>query len=179
VHSILDERDGVWYDIVKIDSLYWFNENLSYQSVTGSDIILNERSGESIRVYSFADSKKVCPRGWRLPKKEEFDRLISQMTDTVFMGITTISYNWESIGLNPTGFSYGPTGFMHKKKIKSKQSFNLWLDDSNRDEAYHVHIYDADRSDNLERLTIFRHTHQKHDPTRNRKFPVRCVCEVF
>lgn len=67
----------------------------------------------------------------------------------------------------------------HRKKNQSAKSFNLWLEDHLPEEAHHVHMYDVTPKDQSKNLTLFRHTHEKHNPIRKkRKLAVRCVCEV-
>lgn len=173
--SIKDGRDGMWYDVLRVDSLYWFNENLAY-STSGSEVLTNGMS--SVRVYSFEQSKIVCPEGWRLPTVEEFDHLISVIADTVFSGIITLNYDWQNVSENSLGYRFDQTGFLHKRKLESAESFNIWLDDPDLENAYHVHLCDTNPRDQKENLTVFRHTHEKHLPKKHRKFPVRCVCEV-
>lgn len=179
IDSIFDPRDGRWYRVIRIDSLYWFNENLSFESANSQVIVPVDGSKRvDIRVYSFKDSKTACPTGWRLPTVKEFDNLITAVFGTKHSGIATLKYDWATINSNPAGFNFDRTGFLHKKKIKSSESFNLWLDDKDIQNAYHVHMYDTNRKDKKENLTIFRHTHEKHNPKKNRKFSVRCVCEA-
>ena len=179
IDSILDHRDGKWYNIIRVDSLLWFNENLSFNS-TNSEVIKlgGDVNSINIRVYSFEDSKEACPSGWRLPTVKEFDNLIAAVFDTIYTGMATLPYNWKTINSNPIGFRFDQTGFLHRKKVKSRESFNLWLGDMDIRNAYHVHMYDTNRKDERENLTVFRHTHEKHKPKKNRKFPIRCVCEA-
>ena len=177
--SILDNRDGRWYKLILVDSLFWFNENLSFNSPNSQVITLGDNARSIItRVYSYEDSRVVCPRGWRLPTVSEFDNLIGTVFDSTYTGFATLPYNWKTINSNPGGLRFHQSGFLHRKKVKSRENFNLWLDDTDIRTAYHVHMYDTNRKDDNENLTVFRHTHERHKPKENRKFPVRCVCEV-
>ena len=179
VDSILDSRDGRWYQVIRVDSLYWFNENLAFETDNSAVIDFDvDATHIHVRVYSFADAKTACPSGWRLPSVKEFDHLISSIFDTIYTGLATVPYDWATINANSTGFNFQRTGFLHKRKTLSRESFNLWLEDVDIQNAYHVHMYDTNHKDNSGNLSVFRHTHEKYNPKKNRKFSVRCVCSV-
>jgi len=173
---LTDERDGNVYEIVRIDSLFWFNENLSFQT-KNSETIPKKYSKSSGRLYSYQDAPKACPDGWRLPTIEEFDGLIRLITDSAFYGIVALPFDWDNIDNNKAKFKFNKTGLYHKKRFKANEGFNMWLEnDVDSLDSYHVHLFDVERKDNLSNLTIFRHSHIKHKPIKNRKFVVRCVC---
>ena len=178
-HMYLDPRDGMQYPIISIDSLWWLNRNLAFNSPYSNVIAQDTSSGVKGRVYSFEEAQIVCPPGWRLPTTAEFDHLLQKMSGNHnAFGIAELEYNWHNIDSNASGFHIDKTGFLHKKKWKSMHSFNIWLDHPNKEEAYHVHLYDVSKKDNSDVLTAFRHTHEKHAPIKmKRKFAVRCVCE--
>lgn len=173
--SLFDERDSSWYEVIRIDTLYWFNTNLSFKTPGSKQIHSDYANG---RLYAYADARLACPKGWRLPTVAEFDQLMRIAFDPSFTGLTYLPYNWQTINQNPAKLRFQQTGFLHKRRFLSAQSFNIWLDQTNPEEAYHVHMYDTHPQDSKRDLTIFRHTHQKHKPKKNRKFAARCVCEV-
>jgi uncharacterized protein (TIGR02145 family) len=179
-NSFTDPRDGKTYPLIQIDTLWWFNENLDFETVASHSIDEHFGNGVKGRLYSYRESKTVCPEGWRLPTVKEFDQLFSKVAGENHSMVEELPFNWGNINsANPSGFHFQQTGMTNRKKFRSEESFNLWLEDHIPEEAHHVHMYDVTRKDDSDKLTLFRHTHEEHNPIRKkRKLAVRCVCEV-
>ena len=161
--DIIDSRDGKIYRTVKIGKNIWMAENLNYASQASSCYDEKESNCEKYgRLYNWEDARAVCPNGWRLPEKEDFEDLISvvENENAEFLKSTT---GWPyHAGNNELGFNALPAGkisFSFGKKdkkifrdlgesaffwsntvIKSKaipRAVNLFLTDS----KYHYHHY--------------------------------------
>ena len=119
-HNILiDERNGQEYKIINIGTQVWMAENLNYRSEKDSWCANKLVSPlESVcdsygRLYTWEAALRICPAGWRLPSKQDFELMIG------YLGLDGESIHRElldgSIGFNYqlSGYRRNATGGFH------------------------------------------------------------------
>ena len=174
--SLLDSRDGKYYQTVLINSKCWFKENMNIgtridASVTQTNNAVIERYcyyndtnmcnvygglyqwGEAVQYLNGVTNtthwnplpttpvQGICPTGWHLPTKTEWDALVAYLGGTVVAGgklkststaSTSDTTGWfrmpTTMATNTSGFSMLPSGghsitygFMNKNAYT-----NIW-----------------------------------------------------
>jgi hypothetical protein len=149
----IDTRDCNQYEIVQLNDLKWFAENLRYQSVSKKDTLIPiDNCGI---FYLQEDAKVACPDGWRLPTEKEVNSLVRLNKKGELNLIDTLN-----IGL------CGRIDYERHSKFGQQNTF--WLnDDLKNGNVVHWHTFGNE---------IKIHSHNVINA--RRKFPVRCVCEI-
>lgn len=117
-----DKRDGKKYKTVKIGRNRWMAENLNYKpSGGGAWCYENDDSycDEYGRLYDWEAAMKVCPAGWHLPSRAEWDSLAAT------------AGGWHYI--QQTNSEYGVSWYNAGGKLKSKTGWNQRRDEVNTD----------------------------------------------
>lgn len=113
--SFTDPRDGQSYDIVQIGSQTWMAENLNYEAEGSACPEGDNRNCSKYgRLYTWEVAQKVCPEGWRLPDRADFEQLIASAGGMDFAGEKLKSTSgWFKKGNGSDEFSFNalPAGY--------------------------------------------------------------------
>lgn len=114
-----DPRDGQSYKTVRIGQQEWMAENLNYATDDPELSMCNERRGQNCkkygRLYEKYVAQEVCPPGWKLPSKEDFEELfayVEEQSGSSDLSRLLRSREWDQ-GLDMFGFSLLPGGYHH------------------------------------------------------------------
>ncbi len=124
ISSMMDSRDGKLYNIVTIGSQTWMAENLAYKTTYAYETsILYNYDFENGLFYDWEDAISggedngdVCPDGWHLPSKSEWEALINYIGGRESAYILKSKDFWEiendiTQGTDGVGFSAFPAGY--------------------------------------------------------------------
>lgn len=154
--SFTDTRDGNSYSYKSINDLNWMMENLRFEtetSMTVSDSTENcEDCGE---FYSVDDVFSVCPEGWRLPQEDEVKALIKWHKKNKLSVTQNLSIQMCGRVDNE---SHSKAGFQN----------TFWID-APLEEGHINHWHTFGDTQEL---------HSHNVAAAERKFPVRCICEI-
>ena len=115
--SLTDSRDKQTYKTVKIGDQVWMAENLNYEaddSYCYDDKASN--CAQNGRLYTRKTAIEVCPEGWNLPTKEDFEILIAAAggDSLAFEKLrSTSGWSYDKNGSDDYGFSALPSGERH------------------------------------------------------------------
>lgn len=146
-----DKRDNVTYETVTIGSQTWFAENLTYNTEEIGGYCYENKSANCDkygRLYTWYDANNVCPSGWHLPTKAEFETLIATVGGVKTAGkvLKSTSIDWleRGFGTDKFGFSALPGGFRDiEGKFDSEGAIaHFWSATAYGDgnEAYYLYI---------------------------------------
>lgn len=168
-NTLTDLRDNKVYKTVTIGEQIWMAENLNYMpedtvgtiysggTVCGGGAQNSKEDSEKCDIFGRLYLRKValnkttasnrqgiCPDGWSIPKKEDWEKLISHLGENVVLKIKGDS--WESTpGTNESGFSAIPAGNYNNSVIGydnlSRAYFFYW---NSKSDPYFLRIRDEE-----------------------------------
>jgi len=113
--TFTDSRDGKKYKTVKIGSQTWMAENLNYNaSGVCYDDYKPANCAKYGKLYDWETALKVCPSGWHLPSKSEWEILYKAVGGIKIAGKklkAKSGWNENGNGTDEFGFSALPGGY--------------------------------------------------------------------
>jgi uncharacterized protein (TIGR02145 family) len=137
----IDARDGQSYATVRIGNQVWMAENFNFGADSGSWVYDNNINNAVTygRLYDWETAVKVCPDGWHLPLREEWDILIEKLGGSEIAGgkmkeIGTSHWEDPNTGAtNSSQFSALPGGYR-------------WSENEYIDVGMHSHFWSSSKS---------------------------------
>ncbi len=126
--SMTDPRDGKAYKTTQIGGKTWMAENLNYFDIEGAASSIKndwcywdkpENCESAGRLYTWKVAQRICPEGWRLPTKADWESLLQEvgadsLNEILWKGSSKLkSVNgWENegSGTDDFGFTALPAG---------------------------------------------------------------------
>ena len=131
-NTMKDPRDNKTYKTVKIGDQVWMAENLNYKSglsyCFGEEPSSKQNSHPGLcntygRLYKWDVATEVCPDGWHLPSKTEFETLLKTVGGADSAGIKLKSVDgWkfekkETVGTDDYGWTALPGGYRKEDNL--------------------------------------------------------------
>ncbi|MDR2591593.1 MAG: fibrobacter succinogenes major paralogous domain-containing protein [Chitinispirillales bacterium] len=149
--SFTDGRDGQKYKTVKIGQQTWMAKNLNYQTDGGSWCYEDKANNckKYGRLYDWKTATTVCPKGWKLPSRENWDKLVATAGGFEIAGKKLKSKSgwknrndWSTVnGTDNYGFSALPGGDRRSDGyFGNVGNFGYWWTATEYD-AYYRHMY--------------------------------------
>jgi uncharacterized protein (TIGR02145 family) len=130
--------EGQTYRTVKIGTQTWMAENLNY-AVEGSKCYDDSNCNIYGRLYNWETAKTVCPSGWHLPTREEWEVMTNYIGGTSIEGSklkAVRGWNNNGNGTDDYGFSALPGGFGSSDGISYVGDGGFWWSASEDDSDY-------------------------------------------
>ena len=129
-----DNRDDQTYKWVKIGTQTWMAENLNYHEewvgkTRGNKCYDNEddKCEKYGRLYEWDDAIRLCPDGWHLPTRNEWNTLISYVGENASKKLKAKSDDWkDKKGTDDYGFGALPGGYKTDVFEKINYATDWW-----------------------------------------------------
>ena len=126
--SMTDPRDGMVYKTTTIGGQVWMAENLNYFDIEGAPSAVKndwcywdkpENCESAGRLYTWNVAQRICPEGWRLPTKSDWESLLREvgadsLNEILWKGSSKLKSvsGWENegSGTDDFGFTALPAG---------------------------------------------------------------------
>lgn len=135
----VDVRNGESYRYTDVGGKRWMGDNLNYE-VADSWCYDNLQSNcdRDGRLYTFESAQEACPEGWRLPTKNEWDRLIAEIGQNPGNKMKKKNvWGYITPASNDVCFSATPSGYknLNNGVFTTQDFFAFWWTSSSNSEG--------------------------------------------
>ena len=148
--TFTDSRDGRKYEAFEIVAQTWMAENLNFNAKDSKCYYNKEENCKKYgRLYDWNTAMSVCPKGWHLPSKEEWEIFIDFAGEKIAGKNLKAKSGWRNNGngKDEYGFSALPGGYGYYGNFGfggfSIGEEGYWWNSSKRNSAYRL-FYDLD-----------------------------------
>jgi uncharacterized protein (TIGR02145 family) len=128
--TFIDNRDGKVYKTIQIGTQTWLAENLAFKTDEGNFWVY-ENDQTTVNqygyFYDYETAKNVCPSGWKLPAKSDFQILLDNWGSDPNDCFSALISNGNS------GFSALLGGVFAKNKLYDKGKCGVFWSSSEKD----------------------------------------------
>lgn len=134
------DAGGNVYPSVKIGNQIWMAKNMNVK-MRGASVCYDNNPAncdEFGRLYTWKIAKKVCPSGWHLPSKEEFETFLSNVGTTEkerSKNLRARSWNW---GIDKFGFSALQAGYYDNDAKRFFDNTGFWSSSEKDGESSYI-----------------------------------------
>ncbi len=157
--QLVDDRDGKKYNTVKIGDKTWMAENLKYQPPTSTTWCYDNKDSNCDkygRLYSWGLANTICPTGWHLPTRQEWNDLIEEAGGS-YAGKNLRSVVYRD-GNDMFGFSALPGGYVYTtEQFRNIDRDGYWwtATAASNGNAYRKHINYSDEVNESTEKTVY------------------------
>ena len=128
--QLIDSRDNYEYKTVPIGNQTWISENIRFDTIlgTGSKCYNNDVSNcnKYGRLYSWAVAMKVCPAGSRLPSNDEWNQMITYISNDISLLKSNSDWQFNRNGSDQYGFAALPAGNLYQTNYDGLNTGAVW-----------------------------------------------------
>ena len=153
-NTLEDYRNCKVYRTAVIGSQTWMAQNLDYK--TANSYCYNDDTTNCIkygRLYKWNKALEVCPSGWRLPTKDDFDMLVKSAAGSFYAGkMLKAAMDWKEggSGRDSCFFTALPAGYYQQPFYYNLGSTAIFWSSTEVDSSKAYDLYLGYSSDNVQ-----------------------------
>jgi len=140
---LVDARDDKTYKTIEIGNQIWMAENLAFYVDSGCWAYNNEQDSvfKYGYLYDWKTAQDICPEGWHLPSKEDFEELKQYLKDNNFHVYKSLIFGGES------GFNGYLTGDYDNNTFDLKNIYTAYWTTTEHytDYGWTFYLYEKDK----------------------------------